>query len=428
MEEKYYDIIKEKLYYEKLNNGLKIFMIPRNKYNKQYGIFATNYGSIDNQFVNPENGNEITVPDGIAHFLEHKLFESKKKDTFSKFASLGSSTNAFTNYTTTAYLFSSTDKFLDSLFTLLDFVQEPYFTDENVNKEKGIIAQEIRMYEDEPNYQVYLNLLHALYHNHPVQVDIAGTIESINNITKEDLYICYNSFYNPGNMVLFLIGNFDPEVTIKKIEENQQYKNLPQSKEIKRIYSSEPKSIKQEIIEKRMNVSQPVFRLGIKETSLPENPLEMARQELATSMLLDLLIGKATVLYQSLYDDGLLDNHFNYHYVLEKGYGYILMGSKTKNPDKLYSRLLKGINNKVNNLTPDEFKRIHKKNQGEYVETFNSFQAVASEFVNYHFKDINFLELINIMQEIDFNYILQRFEELFVEKNIARSIIQEKNT
>ncbi|MFW6306964.1 MAG: EF-P 5-aminopentanol modification-associated protein YfmH [Bacillota bacterium] len=426
MQEIYNDIIKEKLYKKVLDNGLTVMMMPRKGFNKNYGIFAANYGSTDNKFINPQTEEQVTVPDGIAHFLEHKLFEGKKGNTFSKFASLGASTNAFTNYNTTAYLFNSTSNFIESTTTLLDFVQEPYFTDKNVDKEKGIIAQEIRMYEDSPDYQAYVKLLDALYIYHPVKIDIAGTIESISKITKEDLYLCYNTFYNPGNMVLFLTGDFNINNILEKIEENQEKKDMMLYKKIDRIFPDEPTQVNQEMVISKMDVSEPLFRLGIKEQAIPENDRELVKQELTTDMLLDLLIGKSTKLYQDLYDQGLIDDNFSSYSVLEKNYGYALLGGKSKDPEKLYELLIDGFKKRIANISREEFTRIIHKNLGEYIEAFNSFESVASEFISYHFKDISFFDVMDIMREIDFENLLDRYNLLFSDNNISRSIIIKK--
>ncbi|MFW6287541.1 MAG: EF-P 5-aminopentanol modification-associated protein YfmH [bacterium] len=423
MQEIYDKVLKEKLFIEQLNNGLTLMMMPRKGFNKYYGIFATNYGSIDNRFINPESGTEERVSDGIAHFLEHKLFEGKTEDTFTRFARLGASTNAFTNYHMTAYLFKTTDNFLESTLTLLDFVQDPYLTDENVKKEKGIIAQEIKMYEDEANYQVYLNLLNGLFHKHPVKIDIAGTVESINQISKEELELCYNTFYNPANMALFLTGDFQIEEIVESIEKDQAKKNFKTYDKIKRIYPDEPETINKALVTVNMDVSEPLFRLGIKESMIPQDIAMIVKQEMATEMLIDLLIGKSSKLYQDLYDQGLIDDKFNHYYVLEKSYGYLLMGGKTKNTDLLHQKIIEGFKSQISNIKKESFERVYKKNLGEYIETYNSFESVASEFISYYFKGINYFQLLEIMQEIDLQYLLERFEQLFDEGKIVRSII-----
>jgi predicted Zn-dependent peptidase len=189
--------IQEKVYEYEHSSGLKAFVIPKEGYNKVYSTFATYYGSINNCFIAPGEKSETKVPDGIAHFLEHKLFEQEDGSVMDKFSKIGAQSNAYTSSTQTVYLFSCTDKFDENFKLLLKFVQNPYLTDENVEKEKGIIAQEIRMYEDNADWRVFFNLLNALYVNHPVKIDIAGTVDSISKITKDALHKCYNTFYHP---------------------------------------------------------------------------------------------------------------------------------------------------------------------------------------------------------------------------------------
>ncbi|MEJ6950578.1 EF-P 5-aminopentanol modification-associated protein YfmH [Natronospora cellulosivora (SeqCode)] len=424
MLELHHDIIKEKLYFKTLNNGLSVYLMPRDNFSKAYGIFASNYGSIDSKFKDPDNNEIVKVPDGIAHFLEHKLFEGENEDTFSIFARLGASTNAYTNQNTTAYLFQSSENIIEASTALLNFVQEPYFTDENVEKEKGIIEQEIRMYEDDANYQVYFNLLSAMYHKHPAKIDIAGTVESIAKISKEDLYLCYNTFYNPGNMVLFITGDFVVEDMMKIIEENQNKKQFKNYEEIERFYEDEPQNVYENLVQKNMDVSQALFRMGIKENIIPKDPIEMLKQDIASNILMDILIGKGSSLYQELYNDGLIDNSFGHYYVLEKGYGYALLGGKSNDPELLYNSLKEVFLNNKKNIKEDDFKRLLKKNIGEYVEGFNSFDNIASDFISFHFKGLNYFDYLKIMEDINYEYILKRSKDLFQEEHICRSIIE----
>ena len=231
--------IKEKVYIEKLENGLTIMIIPKSGIQKKYAIWGTNYGSVDNKFIVPGETDVTSVPDGVAHFLEHKMFEQENGtnslDTLTK---LGVNANAYTTTNHTAYLFECTENFYEALDELMDYLQHPYFTDENVEKEKGIIAQEINMYNDYPEWEVYMNAMKAMYHNNPVKIDIAGTVESISKIDKDILYTCYNTFYHPSNMVMCFAGEFEPENLLEEVKKRL----LPKKNEgeIKRIYVSEP--------------------------------------------------------------------------------------------------------------------------------------------------------------------------------------------
>ena len=211
MEKILFEQLQEELYYEKLANGLDVYILPKQGFNKSFATFTTKYGSVDNHFKSLEKQEFVQVPDGIAHFLEHKLFEKEDGDVFQQFSKQGASANAFTSFTRTAYLFSSTSEFEQNLTTLIDFVQDPYFSEKTVEKEKGIIGQEINMYDDNPDWRLYFGTIANMYHHHPVKIDIAGTVESIAPITKDMLYECYHTFYHPSNMLLFIIGPVDAE-------------------------------------------------------------------------------------------------------------------------------------------------------------------------------------------------------------------------
>ncbi|KAF6512249.1 peptidase M16 family [Geobacillus stearothermophilus] len=243
MEKRVYETLREELFYEKMDNGLDVYILPKKGFNKTYAVFTTNYGSVDNQFVPLGKTEMKRVPDGIAHFLEHKLFEKEDGDVFQQFSKQGASANAFTTFTRTAYLFSSTDNVEKNLETLIDFVQSPYFSNKTVEKEKGIIGQEIRMYDDNPDWRVYFGAIESMYHNHPVKIDIAGTVESIAQITKELLYECYETFYHPSNMLLFVVGPVDEQKIMQQIRDNQAKKSFPQAPEVKRFAYEEPSAV-----------------------------------------------------------------------------------------------------------------------------------------------------------------------------------------
>ena len=263
VEEMYMDRIRENLYCSKLPSGLEVFILPKMEYSKQFAIYATNFGSVDMRFSVPGENKVTEVPAGVAHFLEHKLFEEEEGNVFDRFSRLGASANAYTNFTTTAYLFSSTSNFYKCLEVLLQFVQSPHFTDENVEKEKGIISQEIRMYDDNGEWKSFFNMLQGLYHRHPVRVDIAGTVESISGIDKDVLYKCYNNFYHPDNMALIVVGNVDIDETMELVEKNAKKNLSEREEEIKRYYPEEPPHIHAERIEQVLAVSQPIFNIGI---------------------------------------------------------------------------------------------------------------------------------------------------------------------
>jgi len=299
-----YDSLRETVYCEQLPNGLQVYVVPKPGFRKTFAAFATKYGSIDNHFQ-AQGGPEIRVPDGIAHFLEHKMFEEPTGDIFAQFASQGASANAFTGFERTVYIFSATERIAENLTTLIDFVQNPYFTDENVEKEKGIIGQEIKMYQDHPDWRSYYGLIAAMYREHPVRIDIAGTIESISQITKETLYDCYRTFYHPSNMMLVVAGGVHAEDVMALVRDNQAAKTFGPQREIRRFFPKEPPEVARRTLTVRLPVSLPKCLLGFKE---PQHNLEgraLLERELCTKLVFDALFSPSSVQYQSLYDEHL---------------------------------------------------------------------------------------------------------------------------
>lgn len=329
-----YDQINETLYHEVLPNGLTVYLLPKNDYHKTYGLFSTNYGSIDNEFIPYGSDKKIKVPDGIAHFLEHKLFEKEDGDVFQLFGQQGASANAFTSFTKTSYLFSTTDQVEKNLTTLLDFVQAPYFTEETVNKEKGIIGQEIQMYEDDPNWRMFFGILNNLYPEHPLHIDIAGTVESIEAITADDLYTCYRTFYQPSNMVLFVVGKLEPEKLMELIRTNQNAKDFPPAQKIKRYFPDN----NGDIIAKssmRSAITRDKFVLGIKGLDvLPAEGKELLRYKTALNLLFQLLLGNTSQNYLKMYNDGLIDDSFGFEFSLDREFHFADFSGDTDQPEK----------------------------------------------------------------------------------------------
>ena len=280
MKNKFYKnrIINEEVISAKLDSGLDVLLIPKKGYIKKYAIFSTKYGSNDNKFIPINENDVIQVPEGIAHFLEHKLFEEPEGNIFDEFSKLGTNVNAFTNFNQTSYLFSCTDNFCESLELLIKFVQNPYFTDENVEKEKGIIAQEIKMYEDNPGWRVFFNALKGMYFEHPVKIDIAGTIESIQNIDKETLYKCYNTFYNPKNMVLVTVGDISFDNVIEVVNKVER-KGLESEEKIIRLFPEEKKGVLEKYVEESLITSMPLLAIGFKEEDLGYDGESLVKRE-----------------------------------------------------------------------------------------------------------------------------------------------------
>lgn len=422
-----YKQLEEKLYYEKMPNGLEVFVLPKKDFKQTYAILATKYGSIDNHFQVPP-GEEIRVVDGIAHFLEHKMFEqSSGKDVFLEFSEQGASTNAFTSNTCTAYLFSCTANLAENLQTLLDFVQDPYFTDENVDKEKGIIAQELEMYQDDPGWRLYLGLLNGLYHACPVRLDIGGTVESIQKITKEDLYTCYNIFYHPSNMVLFVVGAADPREVFTLVRINQGQKEFGPGGVIKRFYPEEPDEVAQAFTELELNIGVPKVIFAFKEPkkNLNLKGKESLRQELLTSIALEAILGSSSPFYQTLYESGLIDKSFSHHYTLEQLYGFSTFGGNTRHPEKLISAVKEQLPKLVyEGIKAEDFDRIRKKELGMALSIYDSPESTAKEFINNRFNEIDIFTTMPILTEMQVEDANQRLREHFNPDRMAISLVR----
>ncbi|HBY3421803.1 TPA: insulinase family protein, partial [Clostridioides difficile] len=404
------DILKEEVYYEKLQNGLDVYFMPKRGFMKKYAILATNYGSNDLEFVPIGEDKKIRVNEGIAHFLEHKMFEQPDGgDAFDKFSKLGVNANAFTNFTMTAYLFSATENFYESLEHLIDYVQTPYFTDENVEKEKGIIAQEIKMYNDDPDWNVYFNCLKAMYVNYPARIDIAGTVDSIYKITKEELYKCYNTFYNPGNMALFVVGDLDVEKVIDVTKKSNNYKVDKLSKSIERFYPEEPEGVKEKEVIEKFPISMPMFNIGFKDSNVGLKGKELLRKEIVTDILVGMLFKKGSKLYEDLYMQGLINENFGAGFSSQVDYAFSIIAGDSKEPKKVKEIILDYIEkSKKEGLSKEEFERTKKKKIGSFIKCFDSINFIGNSFISYVFKDINLLEYLDVIKDITFEEVEER--------------------
>ena len=413
-----FDQLQENLYYEKMSNGLDVYILPKKGFNKTYATFTTKYGSIDNHFVPLGEDEFVKVPDGIAHFLEHKLFEKEDGDVFQQFSKQGASANAFTSFTRTAYLFSSTTNVERNLETLIDFVQDPYFTEKTVEKEKGIIGQEITMYDDNPDWRLYFGVIQNMYKNHPVKIDIAGTIESITPITKDMLYQCYNTFYHPSNMLLFVVGSVDPDQIMNQIRSNQEKKDYEKMPEIKRKFEDEPETVAEKKQVLKMNVQSPKCLVGLKAPEPHQQGKEMLRQELSMNVFLDMVFGKSSPHYSELYNDGLIDETFHYDYTQENGFGFLTVGGDTERPDelaeKVQSLLLKAKEESL--FTEEGLERTKKKKIGSFLRAINSPEYIANQFTRYAFNEMDLFEVVPTLEALKYDDI----------QAVADSIISEE--
>ena len=416
--------IKEKEYIEKLDNGMTVIIIPKPNLDKKYVIWGTHFGSIDNRFIMPSTKEEVFIPDGVAHFLEHKLFEQPDgTNSLDTLMALGLDANAYTTNDHTAYLFECTNNFYEGLDELMDYVQHPYFTDENVEKEKGIIGQEIKMYDDEPGWRLYMNAMDCMYKNNPIKIDIAGSVESISEITPDVLYKCYNTFYNPSNMVMAVCGDFNPEELLEEIKKRLVPKE--EQGEIKRIYPEKETTINMPYKEVEMEVSSPIFAIGYKDIEGAENKKEIVKKHIAIEILLNMILGKSSDVYKELYEAGDLLSVPDLDYEFSDEYAHILISGQSKNPEKIKEKIEKEVEQyKSQGLNAEHFDRIKKKVYGDYVVEYNSVGNIARMFLADKMKGINSLDYIEEYNTVTKEYTEEVLKNVFKTENLVMSVVK----
>ena len=417
--------VKETLYIEKLKNGLTVMIIPKKNVQKKYIIWGTNYGSNDNKFIVPGEEKITEVPNGVAHFLEHKLFEQENgTNSLDTLTALGVEANAYTTNDHTAYLYGCTDNFYEALDEFMDYVQHPYFTDENVEKEKGIIGQEIMMYDDYPDWRVYINLLNAMYYENPIKIDITGTIETISKIDKEILYKCYNTFYNPSNMLLVVCGDFEPEKIIEEIKKRLIDKK--ENGEIKRIYPEEKEGIVKKKVEQKLEVSEPLYMIGIKDMpGIAKKSEEKAKKHISLQILLNLVFGRSSKLYQRLYNEGIIFGLPSLDYEFGNTYSHILITGQSNNPEMVFEEFKKEIEKfKKEGINSSDLERIKKMLYGDYIRDFDDVADISRNILSDYFKGINSFDYLEEIQGINEEILMQFLNEIFKEEKMAISIVR----
>ncbi|HEX2925194.1 MAG TPA: pitrilysin family protein [Ruminiclostridium sp.] len=425
-----FDTIEYKKYNEMYyryehSSGLNCIVIPKKGYYRKYATFSTHYGSIDNEFVIPGEEEARKVPDGIAHFLEHKLFEQKDGSVMDKFSDLGAKANAFTSFNKTVYLFSCTELFKENFELLLNFVQNPYITEESVEREKKIIGQEINMYRDDPGWRVNFNLLKALYKKHPVRNDIAGTIDSISEITRDMLYKCFETFYHPSNMVVTVVGDVDHNEIFEQVDKN--LKTSTRSSEIKRIFPKERKEVNKSYVEQNMPVSTPLFFIGFKDINFEKKGIEILKYELAVKLLLSMIAGRSSRLYEELYDKGLVNSTFEMDFSCENSYAYSMMGGESVNPEEVRESIAREIERfRKEGLSAEAFDRLLKASKGRFLRQLNSPETIARSFINLYFKGVTMFDYLEVYDTMNFDYIKDVFDSHFDIKRMALSVVKQK--
>lgn len=418
------EVTGEELYFAKHSSGLGIYIVPKKEYSKTFAIFGTRYGSVDSKFAVPGENGITEVPDGIAHYLEHKMFDQPDgSNVFDKFSKYGGNANAFTSFNITAYLFTATENIEENLKTLMDYVQSPYFTEESVQKEQGIIGQEIRMYDDNGDWRLFFNMLACLYHNNPVKKDIAGTVESISHITPDYLYKCYNTFYNLSNMAIVVVGNVDA-AKIAKVIENGVKKNEPFDEEIKKIYPDEPDEIAKSYTEQSLSVASPLFMIGFKDIDTGYGGEALLKKNIEVNILLKMLFGRSSKLYKELYEKGLINNTFSFEYTMQPSYAYSAIKGESKNPKAVYDAVMAEIDRAAHEgLSEEDFERMKKVMWGEFIRSHNDVEEYAVEFIQLLFMDIDYFGADKVYSSVTFEDVQKRFKEHFSANRSALSVI-----
>jgi predicted Zn-dependent peptidase len=416
----------EDLYEAHLAHGMPVFVLTRPGYDKKYASFATRYGSVDSRFRRP-GGDWVTVPDGIAHFLEHQMFAQEYGDAFERFSEYGASSNAFTSYTNTTYLFSCTDRFTDSLRLLLDFVQQPYFTDAGTNKERGIIQQEIRMYRDNPGWRLSEGIKAALFQRHPFRLDIAGTVESVEQITTDLLRMCWDTFYHPSNMVLSVVGDVDPNQVVELAEAALAAHPRKEQGPIERAVADEPDTIAQPRVESEMAVARPMIALGFKETDTSVAGDAVLRREMTTEICLEALSGRSSPLYNRLYEAGVIDSTFHAYYHGERDFGLSVLTGEAGDPDAFVDGWMKGVRALLETgIDPAVFERQKRRMAGEFASSFNSPEALSYALNATYFSGSDLFAYSRLLDALTLEDVNRRLHEHFEPSRTGVSVVKPK--
>ena len=394
------EFLNEEYRYFKQKSGLDVYVFPK-EMSTSYALFATKYGSIDNKFKVSGEESFTTVPNGIAHFLEHKMFENENgEDTFVRYAKTGANANAYTSNSMTAYLFSCTENFYESLEILLDFVSKPYFTKETVEKEQGIIAQEIRMYDDNPGARLYYELLGALYREHNVKINVAGTVESIREITPELLYSCYNTFYNLNNMALCVCGNVEENKVCEICD--KILKKAPEQ-EIIREYPREPAEINKKVAEVHLKVATPIFAIGIKDTDISADPTLRSKKNAVAEIVCKMLFGKSSALYTELYEKNLISGDLSAEYEHNESFSFLAFDGESDDPDEVYRIYTKHLETaKKSPPSREEFENAKRVRLASLIGMFDSTESIANEFLSFIFDGVTVFDYVDALKSVNY--------------------------
>ncbi len=414
------ELLNEQYYEIDHHSGLKIFVMEKPDYSGAFAMFGTKYGSVDTCFKLKNEENFTSVPEGIAHFLEHKLFESEELDAFERFSKTGANANAFTSFDRTCYIFQCSSNFSENLEILLDFVKAPYFTEETVQKEQGIIGQEIRMYQDNPDWQVLFNLLRGVYHNNPVRIDIAGTIESIAEINAELLYSCYNTFYNLSNMALSVAGNVTKD---EVLEIADRILKKEDKVEFEQIIPEESAAVKQSYIEEDLGVDIKKFALGFKESY--SSPVRTPKDTLLMNIALEIIAGKVSPLYSRLIEQGIINTSFGKEYFTGRGFSLPIFTGESSEPEKVRDEIINEIEKiKIRGVKQEDFEVALKKLYGAEIYRYNDVDDLAGNMLDAYFNGSDLFESIELYKAVTKNDVENMIKDSFKKDSCCLSVVK----
>ena len=422
------NFLKEEYYKETLDNGLTVYVMPKKQYCNVSGMLMVNYGSFDNEFI-PIDGDEfIKVPYGVAHFLEHKMFENENgEDVTLVFSDLGMEANAFTSYDKTAYTFSGPDNVNEAIITLLDFVQKPCFTEESVEREKSIIEQELLMYLDQDKTVARQHILENMYKDEPITIEIGGTVDSIKKIDKKTLLKCYNSFYHPKNTVLVIVGGIDPEEIINLVKENQSKKKFPEYKEIKRKEITYSNSLSTKYSESTFDVTKPIVLVGQKFEYKKASMGETFKINTTLELLMDIYFSMTSELVDELKEQNLYDNSFSYALNYYGDYAYLYVMSVCDEEEKFIEIVKRTLDKMAcNDIPRDKFLKIQRATQTSNIKSLNSVTFLSNILANLHFGNLNLFDAIELPGQITYEDLMEARNHL-KEKLITVHIVKPNN-
>ena len=401
-------------------SGLPIYIFPK-AMATTHALFAVNYGSVDNA---ADADGRSPFPDGIAHFLEHKLFSNEDgSDSFERFSAYGADANAYTSHTKTVYLFTATDRFSDSFGELIDFVSHPFFTEESVAKEQGIIAEEIRMCRDNPYDRCYYNMLEGLYHNHPIKTEICGSVRSILKITAKTLYDCYHTSYRPENMAVVVCGNVTVEEVMAIVDARLPYGKA--SPRLQKPQIKEPATVHRATVTDRGQVAKPIFSIGVKDVHIPTDPAERSKRDAAMDILSEMLFSESGELYNQLFDRGLISPEFSADYALTRDFGFLQISGEADDPEAVLREILDFLEKqRQSGLSKADFERTRRVEYAESIKGFDSTEEIANNLLSFVFEEAELFTYVELLKNMEFDYVQALFSEFFDPQRFTLSVVR----